>query len=123
MNPGTWLRIEGIRFRCIIGVTERERQTPQEIVVDLQVKVDFRKAASSDSIQDTVDYRVLSKRMITAGEASAFRLIEALAAHLCKVIFDEFPRADALELEVEKPGALSSASSARAVIVASRDST
>jgi dihydroneopterin aldolase len=122
MGPGTWLRIEGIQFKCVIGVTERERQAPQDIVVNLQVKLDVSKVVASDSIQDTVDYRALSKRVIAAGQASAFRLIETLGAHLCKAIFDEFPRVDGLQLEVEKPGALSSARSVRAVIVASRDS-
>src|SRR6266542_1409981 len=89
MLPGGWLAIEGIRFRCIIGVNERERQSPQEIVADLYVKVDFEKAAASDSIQDTVDYRVLTRRLIAAGETSRFQLVETLATHLVRVLLDE----------------------------------
>jgi dihydroneopterin aldolase len=122
MQTGSWIRVEGLRFRCVIGVTAREREAPQEIIVDLEVKIDFGKAATSDRIDDTVDYRVLSRRLIEAGAASRFQLVEALASHLARVILDEFPRVEALRLELEKPGALSAiARSVRAVIVASRE--
>jgi dihydroneopterin aldolase len=121
MASGSWLRLDGIRFQCVIGVTDRERLTPQEIIVNIEVKVDFGKAAASDSIHDTVDYRRLSQRLIEAGAASRFRLIETLGAHLCRLVLDEFPAVDGLRLEVEKPGALRAATSVRAVIVSQRE--
>jgi len=120
MLPGGWLAIEGIRFRCIIGVNERERQSPQEIVADLYVKVDFEKAAASDSIQDTVDYRALTRRLIAAGESSRFELVETLATHLVRVVLDDFPSVQEARVQVEKPGALSAARSVRAVAAAQR---
>jgi dihydroneopterin aldolase len=120
MLPGGWLAIDGIHFRCIIGVTERERQSPQEIVADLHVKVDFEKAAASDSIRDTVDYRALTRRLIAAGESSRFQLIETLATHLARLILDDFPGVEAVRVQVEKPGALSAARSVRAVAAAQR---
>jgi len=121
MLPGGWLAIEGIRFRCIIGVNERERQSPQEIVADLYVKVDFEKAAASDSIQDTVDYRALTRRLIAAGESSRFELVETLATHLVRVVLDDFPSVQEARVQVEKPGALSAARSVRAVAASRRD--
>ena len=120
MLPAGWLAIEGVRFRCIIGVTDPERERPQEIVAQLHVKVDFEKAAASDSIRDTVDYRALTRRLIAAGEASRFHLVEALAAHLVRVILDEFPGVQEARVEVEKPGVLSAARSVRAVTAATR---
>ena len=120
MLPGGWLAIEGIRFRCIIGVNERERQSPQEIVADLYVKVDFEKAAASDSIQDTVDYRALTRRLIAAGESSRFQLVETLATHLVRVVLDDFASVQEARVQVEKPGALSAARSVRAVAASQR---
>jgi len=120
MLPGGWLAIEGIRFRCLIGVNERERQSPQEIVADLHVKVGFEKAAASDSIQDTVDYRALTRRLIAAGESSRFQLVETLATHLVAVVLDDFPSVQEARVQVEKPGALSAARSVRAVAAAQR---
>jgi FolB domain-containing protein len=121
MLPGGWLVIEGIRFRCIIGVNERERLSPQEIVADLHVEVDFEKAAASDSIRDTVDYRALTRRLIAAGEESRFQLLEALATHLVRVILADFPGVNEVRVEVQKPGALSAARSVRAVAASRRD--
>jgi dihydroneopterin aldolase len=121
MLPAGWLAIEGIRFRCVIGVTDRERETRQEIVARLHVEVDFEKAAASDSIKDTVDYRALTRRLIEAGETSRFHLVETLATHLVRVILDEFPTVLEARVEVEKPGALSAAASVRAVAAARRE--
>jgi len=122
MSPrsSSWLRLDGIEFKCVIGVTERERQSAQPLRVSLRVKVDFARAAAADSIHSTVDYRLLSRRVIDTGERSHFQLIETLASHLARMILDEFPAVEAVRLELEKPHALSSARSVRAVIVASR---
>lgn len=121
MQPEGWLAIEGVRFRCVIGVTDRERERPQEIVADLHVKVDFEKAAASDSIRDTVDYRALTRRLIAAGEASRFHLVETLATHLVRVILDDFPSVQEARVQVEKPGALTGARSVRAARASQRE--
>jgi dihydroneopterin aldolase len=120
MRPGSWLEIEGIEFKCTIGVDERERQAPQAIRVSLQVHLDFARVAASDAIQDTVDYRALTRRVIAAGEASAFRLVETLASYLARVILEGFPAVEGVRVEVEKPHALAAARSVRAVIVSRR---
>ena len=120
MHASGWLSIEGLRVRCIIGVTERERASVQELVVDLGVKVDFEKAAVSDSIHDTVDYRALTRRVIEAGERSSFQLVETLAMHLGRVVLDEFARVEEVRVEIEKPHALSAARSVRAVAALAR---
>lgn len=114
------LRIEGLAFRCVIGVTERERRMKQDILVTVEVGLDLSRVGLSDSIQDTVDYREISRRVIAAGEASSFQLIETLAAHLGRTILQDFPRVEAVRVEVEKPGALSAAKAVRAIVVARR---
>jgi FolB domain-containing protein len=101
-----WLAVEGIRVRCIIGVGDAERQAPQELIVDYRVRVDFDAAAATDSIEDAVDYRVLTRRMVEAVEASSYRLVETLAARLCQIALGEFAGVREIRVEVEKPGAL-----------------
>jgi|SRR5712692_491360 dihydroneopterin aldolase len=121
MLPAGWLVIEGIRFRCVIGVNEDERGRVQELVASLSVEVDFDTAAASDSIRDTVDYRTLTRGLIAAGERSHFQLLETLAAHLARSILHQFPGVAEVRVELEKPGALSDvARSVRAVAAARR---
>jgi dihydroneopterin aldolase len=117
---GHWLSLHGIRFECVIGVTDPERGAPQEIVVNLDVQTDFRKAAISDSIDDTVDYRRLAQCIVEAGRSSSFHLIESLSTHLARMVFNQFPGVRALRLELEKPRALKAARDVKAVIVARR---
>jgi dihydroneopterin aldolase len=119
-DPDGWLVIEGVRFHCIIGVSYRERQSPREIVADLHVKVDFERVAASDSIEDAVDYRGLAQRLVAAGEASRFHLLETLATHLARVILDEFAGVREVRVALEKPGALRIARAVRAVASARR---
>jgi len=119
-QSGEWLAIEGLAFKCVIGATAPERKIKQRVVVDLRVKLDFAKAAASDALADTVDYRALARRVIETGSASRFQLVEALASHLAKTILDEFSTVECVHVEVEKPRALRVARSVRAVVVARR---
>jgi dihydroneopterin aldolase len=121
-DSGGWLCVEGIEVQCTIGVTERERATRQRIVINLKLKVDFGTVAVSDAIQDSVDYRLVSRRVVAECEKSSFQLIETLAAHLCHTILAQFAAVDAVASEVWKPGALSAARTVGAVVVSSRGS-
>jgi FolB domain-containing protein len=121
LEPGGWLCVEGIEVECTIGVTERERATKQRIVINLRFKIDFGEVAVSDAIQDSLDYRVVAKRLTAECEKSSFQLVETLAAHLSHMMFAEFPEIEKVTIEVWKPGALSLAKNVGAVIVANRD--
>ena len=67
-----------------------------------------------------MDYRALTRRLIAAGEASSFQLVETLATHLARVILADFAMVQEVRVEVEKPHALSAARSVRAVVASQR---
>jgi dihydroneopterin aldolase len=120
VDSGQWLCVDGIDVWCTIGVTERERQNKQRLVINLKLGIDFSAVGASDSITDTVDYRLVSRRVIAEVEKASFHLIETLAAHLNRTILAEFPRIEKIATEVWKPGALSVAQNVGAIIVSSR---
>ena len=120
MLPEGWIEIAGVRFRCAIGITAKERETPREIAVDLSVRIDVGRAAGADTIDATVDYRALARRVIEFGEASRSQLVETLAARLAGAILDEFPAVQEVRLSVEKPGAVPAARSVRIAVSAGR---
>jgi len=119
-GAGDELVIEGIAFRCVIGATEPERHIAQDVVVTVRLQADLTKAARSDALADTIDYRAVARAVVAAGQASRFHLIEALASHLGHVVLHDFPRAEAARVEVEKPGALSAARTVRAAVTVRR---
>lgn len=95
-----------LRADAIIGIYDRERTIKQTISVDLELETSIRDAAATDNVEDTFNYKVLSKRVEAFIAQSEFQLIETLAERLASMILDEFhvPR---VTLTLHKTGALS----------------
>lgn len=100
------IRIEDLTLQTIIGVHEWERVQPQEVRIALTIELDLSAAAASDDLEDSLDYRALTKAVIAHVEGSHFKLLEALAASIADLVLDSYPRVDAVTVRVDKPGAL-----------------
>ena len=97
--------LEGLEVRTVIGIYDWEREIRQTVRLDLEMAWDISKAGKTDNIEDTLDYKSVSKRLIDFVEASEFGLIESLAEHCAKIIRDEF-NVPWLRLKMSKPGAV-----------------
>lgn len=97
--------IDDLLLRCIVGINEDERENKQDVVINLTLFADLSMAEESDCIDDAVNYRSVTKRIIDYVEESSFLLVEALAASIARIILSEFPVAK-VRVKVEKPGAL-----------------
>jgi len=97
--------IEGLEVRTVIGIYDWEREIRQTVRLDLEMAWDISKAGKSDNIEDTLDYKAVSKRLIDFVEASEFGLIESLAEHCAAIIRNEF-HVPWLRLKMSKPGAV-----------------
>jgi len=97
--------IEGLEVRTVIGIYDWEREIRQTVRLDLEMAWDISKAGKSDDIADTLDYKLVSKRLIEFVEASEFGLIEALAESCATIVLQEFEVAW-LRLKMSKPGAV-----------------
>jgi len=97
--------IEGLEVRTVIGIYDWEREIRQTVRLDLEMAWDISKAAQSDDIADTLDYKAVSKRLITFVESSSFGLIESLAEHCAAILLQEF-KVPWLRLKMSKPGAV-----------------
>ena len=97
--------VRDLRFRCIVGVNDDERQEKQDVVVQITLDVDLRTAGRSDALEDTVDYKALKKEILAMAERSQFQLVEALAESIADICLKREPVSRAV-VAVEKPGAL-----------------
>ncbi len=97
--------VRDLRLRGIVGINDWEREKLQDIVVNLQLFGDFRRAGESDEIDDALNYRTITKDVIAHVESSSHYLVERLATELARICVVEHgaPRA---RVRVEKPGAL-----------------
>jgi len=97
--------VRDLRLRGIVGINDWERKKRQDIVVNLTLFGDFRRAGSSDDIEDTLNYRSLTKDVIDHVEGSSHYLVEALATELARICVVEHG-AQRARVRVEKPAAL-----------------
>lgn len=97
--------IKDLVARGIIGVNDWEREKPQEILINITVFTDTRRAAKSDDLADCVDYRALAKKVQTHAETTARLTVEALANDLANICLGEKGVERAI-VRVEKPGAV-----------------
>jgi FolB domain-containing protein len=102
--------ITNLLIRAIIGVNDRERETPQDILVNVTIDTDTRPAARSDDIADCVDYADLSKEIRALVERAQRFTVEALAEDIAVLCLNS-PRVQKVMVRVEKPKAVTGAES------------
>ena len=99
--------IHALKTETIVGIFDWERQVKQTVLVDIEISADIRKAALSDAIDDTLNYKRVAKRVLSFVEGSSFHLVETLAEHLAMLMLEEFGIAW-VRISLSKPGAIRS---------------
>jgi dihydroneopterin aldolase len=97
--------ITALTAETVIGIYDWEREVKQRLEIDLEIWMDLRAAASSDAIEDTLNYKSVAKRVLAFVEASRYRLVEALAGEIARIVLEEF-RVARVRVTVHKPGAI-----------------
>ena len=97
--------IKDLLLRGIIGINDWEREKRQDILINITLSCDLRAAGESDKIEDAINYRTLTKKIIKHVEESARYTVEALAADIAKLCLSA-NRVQRAQVRVEKPGAL-----------------
>lgn len=101
--------LRGLAIDTIIGIYDWERETLQTVIFDLEMAWDIGPAAASDAIEHALDYKSVSKRVISFVEESRFFLVETLAERVAHLIRDEFG-VPWVRLTLNKKGAIRGAS-------------
>ena len=114
------INIKDLHLRAVIGINEEERRDRQDVLINIVMEVDVRRAGESDDIDDAVNYRTITKRIIQLVENSQFYLVEKMAAEIAAICLSD-PRVDHARVTVEKPGALRFARSVGVTIERGRD--
>jgi len=82
--------LSGLTSECIIGIWDWERRVKQKIVLDLEMGADIHRAAATDHIDDTLDYKRVAKRLLQFIGDSQFQLVETLAERIAELVITEF---------------------------------
>lgn len=97
--------LRDLRIDTVIGIYAWERAIKQTVVVDLEMAADIRRAAASDDIEHTLNYKAVAKRVIEFVAASQFQLVETLSERIAELVLGEFP-VPWVRVTVNKQGAV-----------------
>jgi dihydroneopterin aldolase len=97
--------IHALKSEAIIGIFDWERQVRQTILIDLEMGADIARAARSDAIDDTLNYKDVAKRIVAFVEASSYHLVETLAQEVAMLVLQEYAVAW-VQVRLSKPGAI-----------------
>lgn len=100
--------LRDLRVETVIGIWDWERKIRQTVAIDLDMAADISKAAASDQVEDTLNYKAVAKRVQAFVSESSFQLVETLAERITEIILDEFDVAW-VRLRLSKPGAIRNA--------------
>ena len=102
---GDVIFLRDLKTETIIGIYDWERKIRQTLSFDFEFPGDIRRAAKSDHIDDTLNYKSVAKRVLAFVEGTEYQLIETLAEHVAQLILREFA-IEWVKVTVSKPGAV-----------------
>lgn len=97
--------LSGLKIETIVGIWDWERQIPQTVAIDLEMAADIRRAAATDSIDDTLNYKLVAKRVTALVTEGKFQLVETMAERIAETIIGEFA-VPWVKVRINKPGAI-----------------
>jgi dihydroneopterin aldolase len=112
--------LTALSAEAIIGIYDWEREVRQRVEIDLEMQIDLGAAIRSDAIEDTLNYKAVAKRVLAFVQESRFRLVEALAGEIARIVLEEFPVAR-VRVTVHKPGAIRDSRDVGVIIERGRD--
>ena len=107
--------LHGLKVDCVIGIWEWERRTTQIITIDLDMAVDMRRAAATDHIGDTLDYKTVARRVSAFVGESRFQLVETLTEKVAELVLTEF-QVPWVRVAVNKRGAIRGATDVGVIV-------
>jgi len=116
---GDRIYLRDLRTETIIGIYDWERKIRQTVSFDFEFPGDIRRAAKTDRIEDTLNYKSVAKRVLAFVETSEYHLVETLAEEVARLILKEFS-VEWVRVTLNKPGAVRGSRDVGVVIERSR---
>lgn len=99
------IRIKNLRLRTFIGIKEEEIANRQDVVINIEIRYPADMARNSEDINDALNYRTITKSIISHVENNRFSLLEKLTQDVLDIA-REHHWVTYAEVEVDKVHAL-----------------
>lgn len=120
LQPGmARIRIKNLRLRTYIGIKEEEINNRQDVVINATILYPADNAVEINQIEHALNYRTITKAIISHVESNRFALLERLTQEVLDIVMDN-EQVRYAEVEVDKPHALRFAESVSITLSAAR---
>lgn len=99
------INIRNLRLRTLIGFNAEERVKKQDVVLNIEIKYSIDNAVLQDSVEEALNYKVITKKVIGYVEEGQFLLLEKLVSDVLGICC-EHPSVRSARVTIDKPHAL-----------------
>lgn len=99
------IRISNLRLRTLIGFNDDEREKKQDVVINIEIAYGFQEGVLDDCVDQALNYKTITKRVIRHVEEGQFLLLEKLVADVLAICSDH-QRVRTASVTIDKPHAL-----------------
>ncbi|MGB0895395.1 MAG: dihydroneopterin triphosphate 2'-epimerase [Parashewanella sp.] len=99
------IRIKNLRLRTFIGINEDEVNNKQDVIINIKIHYPADNARQSDNMDDALNYRTITKKIIKLVENNRFSLLENMTDQVLSIV-SEHPWVEYAQVEIDKPHAL-----------------
>lgn len=82
------ISITNLRLRTFIGFNPEEQEKQQDVVINVEIHYPADKARASDQVEDALNYKTITKRIISHVEQGRFLLLEKLVGDVLDLCSD-----------------------------------
>ena len=99
------IKIENLKIFAFHGVYASEKDKGQNFYVNATLYTDVREAAKGDEIEAATDYSEVCKTIKETMTIKSYDLIETAAEKVAESLLVNFPKVEAVDIEIKKPEA------------------
>ncbi|MEN4053954.1 MULTISPECIES: dihydroneopterin aldolase [Sulfurimonas] len=92
------ISIEDLKFQCIIGILDFEREKEQDVIINLTIDYKYK--------NDFINYADVTEFIKTAMKNKKYLLIEDALEDLSQLLKENFSKINTLHLKITKPSIL-----------------
>lgn len=114
------IHIKNLRLRTHIGIKEDEIKNRQDVVINATIRYRAARAVQFNQIDQALNYRTITKHVITHVEENRFLLLERMTREVLDIVMS-YEQVLAAQVEIDKPHALRFADSVSITLSDSRE--
>ena len=100
------IRVKNLLIRTYIGFNPEELVNKQDVIINMEIETDIpEKAMETDEPVDILDYKTVTKKVISLVQEGRFKLLEVLTKNILELVMED-ERVMRAKVEVDKPHAL-----------------